>query len=115
MIGLVPYVGDLISMAISGLLVLAMVRHGAGGRVLLLMLGNILLDALVGSIPVLGDLFDIFYKANRRNFELLRAYHNEGRHQGSGCGIMLLAVLLLTAVFAFAIWSIVKIGAWIVS
>ena len=39
----------------------------------------------------------------------------ESRHQGSGCGILLLAGLLLAAVFALAIWSMVKIGAWIVS
>ncbi|MEM1218851.1 MAG: DUF4112 domain-containing protein, partial [Bacteroidota bacterium] len=75
LIGLVPYVGDLISFGISSVLLIAMVRHGVGGRVVLLMIWNIFLDTIVGGIPVLGDLFDLQYRANRRNFELLKAHY----------------------------------------
>ena len=48
-IGLVPYAGDVISFGISGLLVLAMSRRGASGMVLVKMIGNILLDGVVGN------------------------------------------------------------------
>ena len=67
LIGLVPVAGDVITFGFAGLLVIAMARHGASGMVVVKMLWNILLDATVGSIPVLGDLFDLKYKANRRN------------------------------------------------
>lgn len=107
-LGLVPGVGDALSFAISGALVAGMVRHGVGGKALLMMLGNILLDLLAGSIPVLGDIFDLTYKANRRNFRLFQKYHNEGKFQGSGCGIL----LLILAFFALAVWAIISMSTW---
>lgn len=113
LIGLVPVAGDVLSLSISGLLVLAMVRYGASGRVLLMMLGNILLDAVAGSVPVLGDIFDLAYKANRRNFELYRKYKNEGRHKGSGCGLVLIALLALGLILYFAVWSLARLTTWV--
>jgi Domain of unknown function (DUF4112) len=41
------------------------------------MMGNITLDATIGSIPILGDLFDLHYKANRRNVAMLKQYYIE--------------------------------------
>ena len=113
LIGLVPGIGDVVSLVISGVLVLGMVRYGASGRVLLLMLGNILLDTLVGSIPVLGDIFDLTYRANRRNFELFRTHHNEGEHQGSGCGILLAVFFALAFLLAFTGWILWKAATWV--
>src|SRR5690606_38688541 len=69
-LGLFPLVGDAIAYAISAILVLAMARHGVSGKVIVLMIGNILLDVIIGSIPILGSIFDFFYKANSRNTEL---------------------------------------------
>jgi hypothetical protein len=42
------------------------------------MVGNVALDAAVGSIPVLGDIFDVGFKANRRNARLLDAHLDRG-------------------------------------
>jgi len=109
LIGLVPYAGDVISFGISGILVVVMARKGASGMVLIKMIGNICLDALVGSIPLLGDLFDLGYKANLRNLHLLREHYSEGRHQGSAWGVILLLLLilfLLVGLFIFVIWRI---------
>ena len=96
LIGLVPVVGDLASFAISGLLLTGMARHGASGMLILKMIGNVLLDTLVGSIPMLGDLFDLSYRANWRNLKLFKEYYEEGAHQGSGWWV----VLLILAIFA---------------
>ena len=82
LIGLIPYIGDVIGLAISGVLLLVMARNGASGMVALKMAGNILLDAMVGVFPLVGDLFDLGYKANRRNVNLLQEHYREGRHQG---------------------------------
>ena len=77
LIGLIPTAGDWLSFGISSLLVFSMMRRGIGVGMLLKMLGNITLDATVGSIPIVGDLFDLHYKANRRNVDLLKAYYVE--------------------------------------
>ncbi|MBK7406761.1 MAG: DUF4112 domain-containing protein [Saprospirales bacterium] len=115
LIGLAPGIGDIFSLAISGALVLGMVRYGAGGRVLLLMLGNILLDTIVGSVPVLGDIFDLTYRSNRRNFELFRAHHNEGKNKGSGCGMLLAVLFVLILLLGLAVWSFLRVATWVLS
>ena len=75
LIGLIPTVGDWLSFGFSSVLVFAMMRRGIGVGMLFKMLGNITLDATVGSIPILGDIFDLHYKANRRNVAMLKEYY----------------------------------------
>ena len=103
LIGLVPVAGDIASFGFSGLLVIAMVRHGASGKVLLKMLWNIFLDTVVGSIPVLGDIFDLQYKANRRNYILLTEHYESGTHHGSAWPVILLVVIVLIALLVLLI------------
>lgn len=74
--GLLPVVGDSATMLVSLYLVARAQRMGAPGRLLARMVGNVGVDWLVGSVPVLGDLFDIGWKANRRNVGLLKAHFN---------------------------------------
>ncbi|MFA0961303.1 DUF4112 domain-containing protein [Roseivirga sp. BDSF3-8] len=99
-LGLLPVLGDGVSFIISSLLVVQAARTGVSGKVLLKMTGNVLLDFIVGSVPVLGNIFDFVYKANTRNIRLLREYYNEGKHKGSGIGILI--VLLLTFILIIA-------------
>ncbi|MEX2177663.1 MAG: DUF4112 domain-containing protein [Gemmatimonadaceae bacterium] len=73
-IGLIPGAGDVIGAGLSGYIVLAAVRAGAPTPVILRMLGNVLLDTAVGSIPVLGDLFDVAFRSNMRNAVLLERF-----------------------------------------
>ncbi len=111
-IGLVPYFGEVVSFGISGLLVLSMVRHGASGKVILKMLGNLTIDAITGLVPGLGDLFDVFYKANRRNFKLLEQHQVEGKHEGSGWPILLGVTLVILIMMAFMIWGMIAVTQW---
>lgn len=99
-LGLIPGVGDALTFSISALLVIGMVRKGASGMLALKMVGNILLDLLVGTIPVLGDVFDLFHKANRRNFELMQEHYQEGKHQGSGIWVLLLLSIIFIGILA---------------
>ena len=110
LIGLVPYAGDMIAFGISSVLVLAMARQGASGMVLAKMIGNVLLDASVGTIPILGDLFDLGYKANRRNLKLLQEHYEEGKHEGSAWGVVLIVLLILLALIGVSVWIV----AWVV-
>jgi hypothetical protein len=70
-IGLIPGVGDVLGMAVSGYILFASVRFGASKSTLLRMVYNVLLEALLGTIPGLGDVFDAAWKANARNVNLL--------------------------------------------
>src|SRR5918995_6683057 len=65
-IGLIPGAGDISTFAVSAYLLTIMARNGASGFVLARMVLNVLIDALFGMIPILGDLFDIAFKANMR-------------------------------------------------
>jgi hypothetical protein len=71
LIGLVPGIGD----AVSTLLALYIVREaralGAPRLLVARMLANVALDGVVGMVPVAGDLFDVAFRANRRNVALL--------------------------------------------
>ncbi len=69
--GLIPGIGDAGGALISLFIVNEARRLGASNEVLLKMLGNIGLDTLTGSVPVIGDMFDMYFKANRRNMLLL--------------------------------------------
>ena len=108
-IGLVPYAGDVVTFGISSVLVLAMARQGVSGIVLAKMIGNILLDASVGTIPILGDLFDLGYKANRRNLKLLQEHYEEGKHEGSAWWVLVLVLLILLALIGLSVWVVVWI------
>lgn len=77
LIGLVPGVGDVIGLAMSGYVFLEAQRAGASKEVKRRMLRNIGIDFVGGLIPVFGDAFDAVYKANSRNTRLLRNYLNQ--------------------------------------
>lgn len=72
LLGLVPGVGDTATMLVSLYLILRAQRMRAPRRLLLRMAGNVAVDWVIGAIPVLGDLFDVAWKANRRNVGLLK-------------------------------------------
>ena len=74
LVGLVPGLGDVATGLVSAYIVLMARRLGLPNHVMARMVGNIALDVIVGSIPLLGSVFDLFYKANRRNFRLLQEH-----------------------------------------
>ena len=77
LVGLIPGAGDAATGALAAYLVIRAADLGAPPSLLARMAGNVGLDLAAGAIPVLGDLFDVGFKANRRNVELLRR-HLEG-------------------------------------
>ena len=70
-IGLVPGFGDAAGALISGYIVYEAARMNAPRSVLAQMVMNVALEFIIGSIPVIGDLFDAMFKANIRNMRLL--------------------------------------------
>lgn len=76
-IGLLFGAGDTATALVSLYFVWEGLKMGAGAGMILRMLLNIGIDWLVGLIPVLGDLFDVGWKANRRNYEMLRRHFGQ--------------------------------------
>lgn len=70
-IGLIPGVGDLVGAGISAYIVLLAIRAGASRTAVVRMVGNIAVDTLVGSFPLLGDLFDMGWQSNIRNVAIM--------------------------------------------
>lgn len=73
-LGLIPGLGDLIATAVSAYVILLAARFRLPRGILAQMIFNIGLEAVVGTVPLLGDLFDAFYKSNVRNLKLLEAH-----------------------------------------
>jgi hypothetical protein len=73
-LGLLPVGGDALGMIISLYVVYKAREIGAPNALLIKMLANIAIDTGVGSVPVLGDVFDVFFKSNIRNTDLLHDF-----------------------------------------
>jgi len=101
-IGLIPVVGDIAGYLFSALLLYKTIKLGASKRLLFKMLGNALLDASIGSIPILGFFFDFAYKSNERNLRLFNEYHEQGLHRESTFGIFIL-LLSISLIFLLII------------
>lgn len=95
LLNLIPYAGQFIAFSTSIMLVIVILRHGAGSKVVVKMLLNVMFDAVIGAIPIFGQVFDFFYKANKKNIRLLREHYFEGKHQGSAKGILITILILL--------------------
>jgi len=74
LLGLVPVVGDLLTLGVSIYTMLEARRLGVPARLLWAMAGNVALDFIVGEIPIVGDLFDFAFKAHVRNLHMLERW-----------------------------------------
>lgn len=74
MLGLIPGLGDAAAAAPALYLVWRARKLGVPFSLQARMLGNVGIDFLIGSVPILGSIFDVFYKASRRNHALLREH-----------------------------------------
>jgi hypothetical protein len=72
--GLLPVVGDAAAASISAYIIWKAHRLGAPKTMLLKMAGLVAVDTTVGAIPILGSLFDVFFKANNANINMLRRH-----------------------------------------
>ncbi len=73
-VGLLPGGGDVLTAAVSLFIVFKAYEMGASRSVILKMLGNVALDTGVGTIPVVGDIFDTLFMSNIKNMDLLAEF-----------------------------------------
>lgn len=102
LLGLIPGLGDLAGMMLSGYLVVLGGRLGVPRTVLMRMLANVAIDTVGGSVPVLGDLFDVGWKSNMRNVGLLERAIGSPVTTRRASRFTVLGILLLLALLAAA-------------
>lgn len=121
LLGLIPGVGDTISAIISLYILGAARRYDVSKITLLRMAGNIALDYVVGSLPLLGDVFDVYWKANQKNVALLqrdllspttgrRGRPSDWLFVGS---LILGLILLLAGALTVAWWLVTGLAQWV--
>ena len=105
-IGLIPIGGDFLGVMFSSYIILEAARLGVSRATLGKMVLNVIIDGLVGSVPVLGDFFDFAWTANTYNIKLLEDYLKFPSEQKSADRWFILAVLaglLLIAIVLIAL------------
>ena len=113
LLGLIPGIGDLVGAALSGHLVLLAARLGAPRTVLMRMLANVAIDTVGGTVPVLGDLFDVGWKANTRNLALLEEHLGQPASAPRASRTAVIVTILGLAALAIAggVVAVLVIGA----
>jgi hypothetical protein len=106
---LLPGAGDVIGALLSLCIVGIAIRRRTPGAAVARMLLNIGIDTAVGAVPIVGDLFDFAWKANRKNLELLRARPSGSRSWRdwlvlAGAAVLLAAVIAAVALGVRWLW-----------
>ena len=110
-LSLIPGIGDIATPAFTVMVLVQAVRQGVPKIILMRMIGNALLDALIGVVPVAGDVGDVFWKANRRNLQLLERHIHPGVQPTRADYVFVsVAAVLLGLIVAIP----VAIGLWLV-
>ena len=114
-LGLIPGIGDMIANLAGSAIILIAAQYRLPKIVLLRMGLNVALNAMIGAIPVFGDIFSIWFRSNVKNAQLLERYVSvEGRASTSGNWIFVIAViigivLLLIGIFVVTVWLIKQV------
>lgn len=115
-LGLAPGVGDAAGLTLGALLLVEAVRLGVSRATLLRMAAHVAVDAALGAVPLLGDLFDAAWKANRRNLTLLERHAAAPDRARQADRWFLLLVLGGLAVLVLALLAAsVTLAAWLVA
>jgi len=115
-LGLIPGVGDWFGGMLSIYFMIEAFRAGGGLSVVLRIFLNIILDIIIGSIPLIGEVFDVAWKANRRNAKLIQNLHTEQKKtEKRSKWFVGLVIVLLTGIILGLIVTVVWLIAQLLS
>ncbi|MFT5468958.1 MAG: hypothetical protein ACI8UO_004071 [Verrucomicrobiales bacterium] len=110
-VGLLPIGGDLMGASISCVSLIEAIRWGLPFSVIWRILGNIVLNTGIGTIPIIGDIFSFIFRSNSRNRDLIRTAMRDAKLAGQKPRWfrVFLAVIFVMSLVAGAIWVNIKI------
>ncbi|HEX7860360.1 MAG TPA: DUF4112 domain-containing protein [Verrucomicrobiae bacterium] len=114
-IGLIPGIGDFISSSLSVWLLYDAARLGIPKRILAFMIFNVMMEAAVGAIPILGNLVDAVWKANARNMRLVERYYQPSMRERSFLKLAAFLVSTLILVYGSIAFALYLLIAWLVA
>ena len=120
LLGLIPGIGDMIANLIGTVILILAARLRVPQIVIARMSLNLVLNGTIGAIPILGDLFSIWFRSHARNAELLRRAATQPHRETQQArlyvaGIIAGTVVLLLLAIAAVLWIVVKLWAAIVT
>ncbi len=114
LLGLIPGIGDVLANLIGTVILILAARLDVPQIVIARMSVNLLINGTIGAIPILGDLFSIWFRSHARNAELLRRAATQPHRETQQArlyvaGIIGGTVVLLLLAVAFVLWIVVKL------
>ena len=98
-IGLFPFIGDLIGVLASSFILAEANRMGVGRTILARMAFNVAIEGVIGIVPVVGDVFDAAWKANQKNVRLLNAWAERPHQTRRASGLFLAGLTVALVAF----------------
>jgi hypothetical protein len=111
-VGVVPWVGDVVTALMACVIVMQAYHMGVPKVVQLRMLLNVAIDLVVGAVPLFGDIADVFWKSNSKNFALLEQHAGTPRPASAGDWLFVGGVIAAIAILALIPLLVVY---WLVS
>jgi hypothetical protein len=116
-LGLIPGVGDAIAAVLSTWVIAGALRHRVPMRYIVRMVINILIDLGIGSIPLLGDVFDFLFEENVMNLQLLLRHRDRTRppRRLREIAVTVLVIIAIIAVFALLLlFGLIAAVVWLI-
>lgn len=109
-----PGAGDLLASSMGAYVVYIAWKAGSSKLLLARMLANLAIDAGLGSLPLVGDIFDVFFKANQKNLQLLdRRSHAPSEHRWRDLAYLILAGLLFLGALVLPVLALIAVIGWL--
>ncbi len=117
-LGLIPGIGDALAAGLGGIILIQAMESGAPRLLVFRMAGNLMTNATLGAIPLVGDLFSVWFHSNSRNYTLLKSWQETGKPGRAplkkgwivvGC---LLFLLVIVGLGWLAFWGLGALWHW---
>jgi hypothetical protein len=112
-IGLIPGLGDMAGAAVSAVIILGATQHGIPRSAVIRMLINVATDALLGALPLVGDIFDLAYKSNVKNIQIYREAMRGERQPVKDWGFIMLVAIVLLVILLIPMLALIYLGRYL--
>jgi uncharacterized protein DUF4112 len=113
LVGLVPGLGDMAGAAVSGFIILGAAQRGIARSAVIRMVINVAVDAFLGAVPLVGDIFDFAFKSNTRNIQIYREALRGERTVVKDWVFIGFVALLLLVIFSAPLVGLIYLGRYL--